>query len=87
VTAVLLSQSWRDRAACVGMDTNLFFPEPGRGHLAPARAVCSGCPVRADCADHAVTFPETFGVVRAGRQVDRPAQARRPARLCRLLRR
>lgn len=47
-------RGWRDRAACRGMDPELFFPagESGPMHdaqVAAAKAVCAGCPVRAVC--------------------------------------
>ena len=41
---------WRDRAACRGMDVNVFFPirsEGGDGK--EAKAVCATCPVRTAC--------------------------------------
>jgi hypothetical protein len=49
--------SWLDRAACRGMDVNLFMPmETGgnntvevRQHNARAKAICSKCPTRAEC--------------------------------------
>jgi WhiB family redox-sensing transcriptional regulator len=42
------SADWRLLAACRGLDTKLFFPERGEDQSA-ARAVCGGCPVRAEC--------------------------------------
>ena len=46
-------REWVDRAACKGMDPNIFFPE--RGDTATYRKaieVCSGCPVRAECREY-----------------------------------
>lgn len=44
---------WRHRAACRGEDPELFFPVGGDGaalaRVAAAKAVCAGCPVRAEC--------------------------------------
>lgn len=45
---------WRDRAACLGVDPELFFPvaDTGPAHVAQveaAKAVCAGCPVVAEC--------------------------------------
>lgn len=52
---------WHHRAACRGLDPDLFFP--GRGQsTTEARAVCAGCPVRQPCRDFAVTNGERFGI-------------------------
>lgn len=40
---------WRDRAACRGMDTNLFFADTGESYPPEVIAVCESCPVRDDC--------------------------------------
>lgn len=40
--------SWRTDAACKGIDPDLFFPERGEP-TAQIKAVCEGCPVRAEC--------------------------------------
>lgn len=44
---------WRDRAACRDLDTELFFPigttGPALDQAEQAKAVCAGCPVRAEC--------------------------------------
>lgn len=48
--------NWVDDAACAGEDPDLFFPKKGdQGR--EAKAVCNGCPVRAQCADYAATSP------------------------------
>jgi WhiB family redox-sensing transcriptional regulator len=44
---------WRRRAACKGADTDLFFPDSGQG-AAEARAVCTRCPVKAECLEFAL---------------------------------
>lgn len=47
--------SWLDLAACLGMDTELFFARDreGRGrsngHYKAGKAICATCPVRARC--------------------------------------
>ena len=53
-------QRWRDRAACRDADTNLFFPpeEGGKAQARKAKAICAGCPVRAECLESA----EEFGI-------------------------
>ena len=53
--------SWREQAACRGLDPDLFFP--GRGELAePAKQVCAVCPVSAECLDAANDGLEKFGI-------------------------
>jgi WhiB family transcriptional regulator, redox-sensing transcriptional regulator len=54
--------SWKDYGACAegrapGVD---FFPDPRQGRWAslPARAVCAGCFVRAQCLDEALRGEE-----------------------------
>jgi WhiB family transcriptional regulator, redox-sensing transcriptional regulator len=42
--------TWQDKAACKGLDTNIFFPEVGET-TAKAKGVCAGCPVKAPCAE------------------------------------
>lgn len=45
--------SWREEAACRGMDPDLFFPERGES-TAEAKAVCRACLVRTPCLDEAL---------------------------------
>ena len=53
---------WRTRAACRGMDTDMFFPERGDGAAVDAaKAVCGACPVAADCLDEAINLPDGWG--------------------------
>jgi len=45
-------QPWMADAACPGVDPEIFFPARGDTLAAQkAKAVCSGCPVRAACLD------------------------------------
>ncbi len=46
---------------CAQTDPELFFPEKG-GSTRPAKAVCAGCPVRAQCLEHALAHDERYGV-------------------------
>lgn len=57
---------WRADAACRDYERrHVFFP--GRGGLTQsdvheARAVCAGCPVKAECLDYALRHHERLGV-------------------------
>jgi WhiB family redox-sensing transcriptional regulator len=59
---------WQLLAACRGVDSSLFFhPEGERGAARSAREnsakeVCMRCPVRAECAAHALSTREPYGV-------------------------
>lgn len=53
--------AWHRRAACLGMDTNLFFPENGR--YEQVLPVCVGCVVRLECLLFAVSVePDLHGM-------------------------
>jgi WhiB family redox-sensing transcriptional regulator len=53
--------AWRQRANCVGIDPDLFFP--GRGSTTrDAKEVCRGCVVRDECLAYAMTARERFGI-------------------------
>lgn len=45
--------AWRDEAACVDVDPDVFFPKVGQP-LGLAREVCASCPVVAECLAYAV---------------------------------
>nr|WP_308416933.1 WhiB family transcriptional regulator [Streptomyces sp. AJS327] len=59
---------WQLLAACRGVDSSLFFhPEGERGAARSAREtsakeVCMRCPVRSECAAHALAVREPYGV-------------------------
>lgn len=59
---------WQQHAACRGSGTTLFFhPENERGTAREnreekAKKLCMECPVRSDCAAHALTVHEPYGV-------------------------
>jgi WhiB family redox-sensing transcriptional regulator len=50
---------WRDRAACIGHNSDLFFPIGTGPHaqeqIDKAKAVCHTCPVAAQCLDIALS--------------------------------
>ena len=47
---------WWEDAACLGLPTDLFFPEVGERAAVP-RKVCAACSVRDACLDDALTIP------------------------------
>ena len=49
-------EGWRLQVACRNMDPDIFFPTRG-ADLAPALAVCRGCPVREPCLEYALAAP------------------------------
>jgi WhiB family redox-sensing transcriptional regulator len=59
---------WQRLGACRGRDSAQFFhPDGERGSSrnrreANAKAVCGTCPVRAECAAHALAVREPYGV-------------------------
>jgi WhiB family redox-sensing transcriptional regulator len=59
---------WQRLGACRGRDSGQFFhPDGERGSSRSrrenkAKAVCGSCPVRAECAAHALTVREPYGV-------------------------
>jgi WhiB family redox-sensing transcriptional regulator len=52
---------WQERANCLGVDPDLFFPERGAS-TREAKAVCAGCEVREDCLEYALAHGEKFGI-------------------------
>ena len=52
---------WQERANCLGVDPDLFFPERGAS-TREAKAVCKGCEVRDDCLEYALANGEKFGI-------------------------
>jgi WhiB family redox-sensing transcriptional regulator len=59
---------WQRHGACRGRGTSQFFhPDGERGSSRvrreeAAKRMCQGCPVRAECAAHALTAREPYGV-------------------------
>ena len=50
-----------ERAACLGADPAIFFPTTGHT-LKPAKAICAGCPAKAQCLEYAVPNRHLTGV-------------------------
>ena len=52
---------WQERANCLGVDPDLFFPERGAS-TREAKSVCRACEVRVDCLEYALRNGEKFGI-------------------------
>lgn len=48
---------WAERGACKGKDPDVFFPDRGESTI-PAKTMCVGCEVRAECLAYAMTTPQ-----------------------------
>lgn len=65
---------WREQAACAPYrwdpSNDPFFPAKG-GHFDEARKICSGCPVKLECLEHARRVESIYGThgFRAGHTV------------------
>jgi WhiB family redox-sensing transcriptional regulator len=58
-----MSATWRKRAACRGVDVEIFYPETDEdGEAEAAKAVCEVCPVRQACLEHALAHREREGI-------------------------
>ena len=76
--------NWRDRAACLSAETDLFFPIGSTGsavlQVHEAKRVCADCPVRADCLDWAVKLNVDHGVWGGLSEEERRSLKRRQTR-------
>lgn len=60
-----MGDSWREDAACKGVDTNIFFPVMGdytNDIPTAATTLCDRCPVSDDCLTYALDAPTTLGI-------------------------
>ncbi len=77
-------RDWRTRAACLGVDPELFFPVAEAGpvydaQIVAAKAVCARCPVRPEClAEALVRIP--YGIAGGLTEDERRALRHRPGR-------
>ncbi|HEY0716138.1 MAG TPA: WhiB family transcriptional regulator [Streptosporangiaceae bacterium] len=58
--------AWRESAACLGADTELFFPVgalgPAAADVRAAKALCGHCPVQDVCLSYALDTGQTAGI-------------------------
>ena len=57
----MADDEWRLDALCAETDPEAFFPEKG-GSTREAKRVCTGCSVRTECLEAALTNDERFGI-------------------------
>lgn len=51
-------EHWDQRAACKGQNTNMFFSSQGSVDTMRAKNICATCPVRTQCLQAALEWPE-----------------------------
>ena len=56
-----MNLSWRQRAACRGVDPDIFYPSSDE-EAEEAKAICRVCPVRESCLEYAIINRERDGV-------------------------
>jgi WhiB family redox-sensing transcriptional regulator len=56
-----ITTTWRDRAACRGLDPDIFYPVSD-DDAEPAKEICAVCPVREACLEYALANRERDGV-------------------------
>src|SRR3954466_12359838 len=55
------AQSWQEQAPCAARHPQGFFPEKG-GSTGEAKKICTGCEVKAQCLEYALSNDERFGI-------------------------
>jgi WhiB family redox-sensing transcriptional regulator len=62
----MTENNWFTKAACLGQDTELFYPIPGtKGAVKQAeevKAFCRICDVKNECLEYAIKNEEVFGI-------------------------
>lgn len=72
---------WYDHAACIGHDTDLFFPrdEEVAGACDAALIICASCPVISECSEK--TLNEPAGIWGGRTSLERQEERNRRARV------
>lgn len=52
---------WRNKAACKGTQTSVFFGSPKSSDIKIAKSICSACPVSSECLKSALIY-QYYGV-------------------------
>lgn len=53
--------SWKEKAKCLGIDPDLFFPDRGISS-SQAKEICASCEVSRECLDYALDNKERYGI-------------------------
>ena len=81
----LTDMDWREKAACLQSDPELFFPIGNTGtaldQIDRAKDVCSSCPVTEMCLEYALSTGQDCGVWGGLSEEERRALKRRAARM------
>jgi len=56
-----MTATWRQRAACQGIDPGIFYPASD-DDAEEAKAICATCPVRQPCLEHSLATREREGI-------------------------
>ncbi|MER6349957.1 WhiB family transcriptional regulator [Streptomyces sp. NPDC001595] len=76
--------NWRNQAACLREDPDLFFPigtsGPALMQTEQAKAICRRCPVREPCLQYALDSDQAIGVWGGTSETERRAIRRRASR-------
>lgn len=67
---------WRESAACVHQDLNLFFPvstigAAAQAQVTAAKRVCAGCPVQQECLEWSLDVGPEFGIFGGCTEIER----------------
>jgi len=57
-----MKQSWRQQAACRGLDPVIFYAAPDDDDVENAKEVCATCHVREACLEYALSAREKEGI-------------------------
>mgnify|MGYP006290315807 CR=1 FL=1 len=53
---VLEDEAWKARASCIGLDTEMFFPEKGKQTDLTLLKMCNQCEVKQECFYYALKY-------------------------------
>ncbi len=70
-----MNLSWRQRAACRGVDPDVFYPVSDE-EAEEAKSICRVCPVREACLEYALANRERDGVWGGATERDRRRMVR-----------